>query len=35
MLLRKCPNNHYSISEICPECKKPTKSAHPAKMPMK
>ena len=28
MKLKKCPNNHYTLKEICPACNQKTKSAH-------
>ena len=28
MKLKKCPQNHYTLKEICPICNSPTKSAH-------
>lgn len=28
MKLKKCPNNHYTLKEICPTCNQKTKSAH-------
>lgn len=35
MLLKKCSENHYSISDSCPICNNKTKTAHPAKFAMR